>query len=90
MNLNAHVLRLCQIREKMDRGEELSEREVAYVRALRERLKPVLARLKESLERASGMDIHSLAARLEVEAARRQKERLRHEARMRRWEEGWR
>jgi len=85
MNLNAHVLRLQQIREKMDRGEELSERDVAYVRALWERVMPVVRRLAQSIASAAGTDVEGLAGRLERENMRRQRMRAEYEARMRRW-----
>ena len=85
MNLNAALLRLEQMRAKMDRGEELNEREAAYVKALWARLRPVVARLKEELERASGTTIDRLSTRLEVEELTRRRTRAEREARMRRW-----
>jgi hypothetical protein len=86
VNLNAHVLRLNQIAEKQARGEELTDREVAYVKALRRRIVPVARAFVENIARALGTDVEGLSARLEAEqglARRRQRMRAEHEARMR-------
>jgi hypothetical protein len=85
VNLNAHLLRLEEIREKMERGEEPNEAEAAYVRALWEAVIPVAKRLAEGIAGACGMTVEGLSARLEADAARSRRLQSEYEARMRRW-----
>jgi hypothetical protein len=93
VNLNAHVLRLNQIQEKMNRGEELTDREVAYVKALWRGIVPDVRAFVESVARAVGTDVEGLSGLASLEAeqgfARRgfpsQRMRAEHEARMRGW-----
>lgn len=80
MNLDAHILRLHQIQEKMDRGEELDELEVAYVRALWRLLLPVLRKFAEGVAQAMGTTIAGAAVRLELDARVHQRKRIAEEA----------
>ena len=74
MNWNVHMLRLVKIQAKIDRGEKLSAREIAYVKALWQRVREYVKPLVRAIEKDAGMSVSTLAARLERQEIRRRQD----------------
>lgn len=80
MNLGTHLLMLGLIRGKLDRGEEPTEAEAAYVRWLWERIYPVARAMAQAVADAMGTTIRGAASRLDAGIGSRERAAIAREA----------